>query len=296
MNWSQLIGLVPFFASAGLALVFALSFKAWRRRFRRQAPLQGRRTGNLPGQNLVERVGHHHDELMTAIMLMYMALPIMFLAWSGQYIQWDQIAWRFSDYLFAVAALGLFGWGLYSYCKHFIERENARDGLIAERVTGMQLNRLTAQGCTVLHDVPADGFNIDHVVVAPRGIFAVETKSFRKPRSSADAGHEVTYDGEMLRFPDFTTKEPIRQAHEQACWLSRELREAIGKEVKVIPAVALPGWKVNRTEAGKRSPVWVFTPMGKGADFMAWEPTHLTPVERGLIAKAIALRFPSIED
>src|SRR5690606_9303397 len=64
-------------------------------------------------------------------------------------------------------------------------RERAHDGLLAERITGMQLNRLVAEGCRVLHDVPAPDFNIDHVVVAPGAVYAVETKSFRKPTGIA---------------------------------------------------------------------------------------------------------------
>ena len=37
--------------------------------------------------------------------------------------------------------------------------------------------KVRPMGCQVLHDVPADSFNIDHVVVGLTGLFAVETKT-----------------------------------------------------------------------------------------------------------------------
>jgi hypothetical protein len=98
-----------------------------------------------------------------------------------------------------------------------------------------------------------------------------------------------------LRFPDFMTREPIEQAIRQAQWLRRTLRDALGREVPVVPIVALPGWYVKRSEAGKRADVQVFTPMGKGADFMAWESENITPDQRRLIAEMLAARYPVID-
>lgn len=190
--------------------------------------------------------------------------------------------------------------GLRDYIKHYRARENYRDGWTAEHVTGLQLNRLIAQGCLVLHDLPAEVGNIDHVVISPRGVYAVETKSFRKPRDAGDArdgvGHQVHYDGATLRFPDFRTSDPIKQAERQAQWLRRTLRNALQREVPVIPIVALPGWFVTRTEEGKRASVQVFTPMGRGAEFMAWDPVRLGADERQVIAETLASRYPAIED
>lgn len=49
-------------------------------------------------------------------------------------------------------------------------------GLRAERRVGDNLDRLVAHGCRVLHDVPLLFGNVDHVVLSPVGVFAVETK------------------------------------------------------------------------------------------------------------------------
>ncbi len=54
-------------------------------------------------------------------------------------------------------------------------------GWRGECLVGEMLTELLKDGCFVFHDVPGDGkWNIDHVVIAPTGVFAVETKTRRK--------------------------------------------------------------------------------------------------------------------
>lgn len=51
-----------------------------------------------------------------------------------------------------------------------------------------EINQLMRQGFTTFHDVPAEpGFNIDHVIVGPTGVFAVETKGGRVRRDTGRA-------------------------------------------------------------------------------------------------------------
>lgn len=296
--WSGLIGLAPFLLSVVLALAFALSYKAASRRMSRRSPLAGRKVGKLPGQELVERVAAHETDLLLAVMLMYMALPLMFMGWVGVRFRLSAVEWGTAETIFLLAALALFGYGLYDYVRAFRARERARDGLLAERVTGMQLNRLVAHDCTVMHDLPAEGFNIDHVVIAPRGVYAVETKSFRKPKQAGSADtYRVAFDGALLRFPDFAEKDAIEQARRQAQWLSKVLREALSRDVLVIPALALPGWLIDQSEETWRSAlVKVFSPMGGGANFMAKDIQVIDATTRNLIRDALAVRYPDISE
>lgn len=98
----------------------------------------------------------------------------------------------------------------------------------------------------MFHDVQAGSFNIDHVVVSPAGVFAVETKSRRKPPAGGGAENvKVRYDGKALAFPGWTESEPIAQAERQARWLAEHLRKATGESFPVTPVLALPGWYVE---------------------------------------------------
>ena len=301
MAWKQLYGILPFFVSSLLALSLALTYKLLKRRLSRRSPLASKQIGHVPGQQLVTRMSDHQTDMVLAVMLMYMALPLVFMMWAGSKIDWSKFHMGTMEWIYITIALGVFGYGLRDYIRNLHARDNIRDGLLAERVTGMQLNRLIAQGCIVLHDLPGDGFNIDHVVIAPRGIYAVETKSFRKPRNASDdkrdPGHQVSFDGNLLRFPDFATREPLEQAKQQAQWLQRWLREALKQDIPVTPALSLPGWYVSQSDdVWRNSPVKVFTPMGEGANFMAKDIIRLDPTMRSLVATALAQRFPVTAD
>jgi len=103
------------------------------------------------------------------------------------------------------------------------------------------------EGCRVFHDFQAENFNIDHVVIAGNGVFAIETKGRSKPdRGRGQEDVLVTYDGQTLQFPTWREREPIEQAKRQAVWLSGWLTKAVGEQVPVKPVLALPGWFVDR--------------------------------------------------
>jgi hypothetical protein len=52
-----------------------------------------------------------------------------------------------------------------------------RIGYDGELATAQELNQLMRHGYYVFHDLQAENFNIDHIVIGPAGVFAVETKS-----------------------------------------------------------------------------------------------------------------------
>jgi hypothetical protein len=136
---------------------------------------------------------------------------------------------------------------LYRVWTHLNVRTKKRTGLAGEMATGEELNRLMLDGYHVYHDFPADRFNIDHILVGPPGIFAVETKARSKgSRGKRTAEAKVIYDGERLRFPSWVTSEPIEQAKAQAVWLSKWLSGAVGDPVRVSPMVTIPGWYIDR--------------------------------------------------
>jgi hypothetical protein len=115
-----------------------------------------------------------------------------------------------------------------------------------ERAVGEELNKLMLDGCQVFHDFPLNGeANLDHIVVAPSGVYAIETKTRRKGESSpTQKAHELIYDGTKLRFPAFCDIEAVVQSRNQAEQLGRQLGEALQTSVPVKPVLAFPGWYV----------------------------------------------------
>jgi hypothetical protein len=129
--------------------------------------------------------------------------------------------------------------------------DNLRLGLDAELAVGQELDQLMRDGAAVFHDLPTDKFNIDHVVIARQGVFAVETKGYSKPkRQGGSADATIVFDGRSLAHPDWSSSDAIEQAARQAKWLSTWLTSATGEPVRATPAVALPGWYVDRKGRG----------------------------------------------
>lgn len=112
---------------------------------------------------------------------------------------------------------------------------------------GEELSRLIALGFEVYHDVPFDGFNIDHVLVGPRGVFIVETKTRRKPvDETGEKKFRVGFDGKFLQWPWGADNYGIEQAKNNAKSLASWLNSAAGESLWIMPILTLPGWMVDR--------------------------------------------------
>jgi hypothetical protein len=146
-------------------------------------------------------------------------------------------------FLISAGAAAFFGVRLF---KLLGTRANYRLGYEGERFVGEELSRLVALGFEIYHDVPFDGFNIDHVLVGSRGVLIVETKTRRKPVN--DAGKKqfrVQFDGKSLQWPWGADSYGIEQANNNAKTLSAWLGSATGENVWTIPILTLPGWMVE---------------------------------------------------
>ena len=130
------------------------------------------------------------------------------------------------------------------------ERKIIRQAYEGEYAVGRELEQLTNEGFHVYHGFSAETFNIDHIVVGPKGVFAVETKTYARP-APKDRLQDATveYDGRMLYFPKGEDFKTIDRARQQASWLSEWLGKAIGEPIAARAVVALPGWYVKRTSA-----------------------------------------------
>ncbi len=134
----------------------------------------------------------------------------------------------------------------------FHTAETLRDyrlGFHGERAVAEEINQLMREGCRVFHDVPMEPYgNIDHVIVSPVGVFAVETKTRRKrpaPKGKRDC--DAFFVGDAVEFPTWRETEMIQQAKQQAERLRAFLTSAVGESVPVLPVLTLPGWFVKTT-------------------------------------------------
>jgi hypothetical protein len=74
----------------------------------------------------------------------------------------------------AVVALGYAVFRFFPVRREVRALRLERDG---EKDVGQKLELLRKKGYEILHDIIGNGFNLDHVLIGPAGIFTVETKT-----------------------------------------------------------------------------------------------------------------------
>jgi hypothetical protein len=154
-------------------------------------------------------------------------------------------------FLFVVVIIGWAIWLVFATVK-FVNRfhriKQLRLGYECELAVGQELDLLMLNGFRVFHDVPAGKFNIDHIVIGPPGVFAVETKGRSKIISGDGKGKKqfrVAYKDGVLHFPNGVDREAVPQARRQGKWVAQWLSQSTGQSVEVRPLVILPGWFVE---------------------------------------------------
>lgn len=174
-----------------------------------------------------------------------------------------------------------FAWRLGRVRRRVQQLRLGRDG---ERVVGQFLDGLRVSGARVFHDVPGDGFNLDHVVVSTHGCYVVETKTRRKP---VKGEARVTLSDERVfvcgQAPE---RNPLVQASAGAACLAKLLEASTGKRLAVRGVVVFPGWWVQPMSAQwKRDPgrPWVLEPKALPA-FIEKEPETIAEADVAMAA------------
>ncbi|QDU74940.1 Nuclease-related domain protein [Bremerella volcania] len=223
----------------------ALLLFAHRLRMQRKTPLT---------KDLLRPPGHSlrlvYDELREKIdmyLVMTIILPVTGLS---AYLLWDQS--KSEPIVTAVAiSLAILFWELlllWLMWKSVRKAHQIRVGLDGEMAVAEELNLLMLEGCRVFHDVPIEYGNIDHVVVSPSGVFAIETKTVTKlPEKGMNAKVSVDSKSNVIHFPNFDFKINLDQVETQVRCLTDFLSESTGDQIQVKPIIVIPGWYVERT-------------------------------------------------
>lgn len=209
---------------------------------------------NLPVRQPGQSSREHLDRFLEDKALYPMTFALMMIVMAG--MEWycvltktPRMPWLWTAVAVVVSAVA--GWRVRVA---FLKARSLRLGIVGEEAVGQFLEeRLRPSGCQVLHDIPANGFNVDHVVIGPTGVFAIETKTHSKPTKGASS---VKYDGESVLVNGFKPdRDPVVQAKAQAHWLFDLLENSTGRRAFVQPVVLYPGWFVEPQPPGVE--VWV---------------------------------------
>jgi hypothetical protein len=215
-----------------------------------QSPLKAKPLRN-PGDSIDEEIQSLSEDKLVEPFLVASSFSLIALTeWAGYLTHSPRRPVLFTGA--ALVACLVTAWRVWKIRGRLRQLRLGRDG---ERCVGQFLERLRDGGGQVFHDIPAAGFNLDHVIISPHGIYAVETKTFSKPSARA----MITVEGDSLlvagRRPD---RNPIEQVEGAARWLANLLEATTGKKFAVRGVVVFPGWFVE--QRAPRGLVWVLEP------------------------------------
>lgn len=245
---SHLSVLFPIIAFLGPMLVvlgLLYLYRWYRRRKGFRSPLT-RQLLRPPGQSLrlrIEEISNSLNETLFVVALVPSLISGIIL--SRGFVSGNSIE---TSWMVLGAAMWVCFTAYYvrKIFKLLSEKRDLRLGLDGELATAEELNQLMRYGYYVFHDFPADHFNIDHVVIGPAGVFAVETKTRSKGIMRGKQGAMVIFENSQLKFPNYQESESIQQAKDESKWLAQFLGKSVGKPVAVKPVLALPDWLVER--------------------------------------------------
>jgi hypothetical protein len=279
--------------------IFAIGMLLWlkhQRKERRPFP-ESLKLLRGPGETQ-HRVLTKLEERMIDYLLLAFCLPVIVsaaLLWITIHLTgpW-QIAGLTGTLLGLIASLLAVGHFLAQRAR---ELANRYLGYFGERIVAEALEPLKAQGFRVFHDIPCgeakSPFNIDHIVVGPSGVFAIETKTRRKGRARGGfAEHEIIYDGQVLAYPWGEDRHGLEQAQRQARWLADWLAQLLGQRPPVSPILTFPGWMIIRRGAG---PVNVLNPKEILSAVLPRGTPVLTAEQIDLIARQLDARCRDVE-
>ena len=146
--------------------------------------------------------------------------------------------------------------------------------------------------------MPCEGrkkkFNIDHVVVGPTGVAAIEVKTRRKKKGRPDRkDHVVEYNGQCLIWPWGEDRCGIDQLQNETEWLRKFIQSRTGLRIDPKPILALPGWWVTERAAGM---VRVASHKIVPDIVRQWKTQLLTPEQIDLISRQLDERCRDVED
>jgi hypothetical protein len=268
---SLLISFIPL-----LVLIFSCSIHIRKRK--QQDALWNEPFSDLllrpPGESCRARIEALDEKITDSIVyaVTYISLPLFSNPFQSSLIYQSTLS---------LIGVGAVIWGILRIKKLGYERRCYLLGMRGELYTAEYLYPLIAKGYRIYHDIQLETNNVDHLIVGPAGVVAIETKTRRKQKSDGAGKAKVSFDGKMLHYPHFADSHGVEQARKQARQVAQWLTSATGEPIRVYPMLCLPGWFVSTTV--KDTDLMVLSPKSMDAYISALERRNenaLLPVTR----------------
>jgi len=229
------------------------------------------------GQSLEEKIEDIiNDKVFIYATYIFIFVLIALIEWSKWYFNTPP-----QPLFWTLAAIVISIYSIKKILRHKKEIKNLQLGRNGERSVGESLEKLREKGYKVFHDIIGEGFNIDHILVGPGGVFTIETKTISKGRGNP----MISYDGVDIKIDGFLPdRSPVTQVRGQKYWLENFISENAKIKIKVKPVIIYPGWFIN--QKSNNTEVWVLNEKALPA-FLKNEKTILSSEQINIIATHI---------
>ncbi len=243
-----------------------------------------------PGESIREELGRQiNDKFMFLAMITLCGIAF--------------VIWQWLHYFNVLSPVHPAIWTFFIFCLVVItirayvnvrKKVNAlRQGYEGEKVVARRLEELRRKDFRVFHDIPVKigerEFNIDHLLVGPKGVYVIETKTWSKPwRGRAEIAHDderIWVDGQER------DRNPMDQAKALRSFIWGFIHKRTGKKCKVWGVVIFPGWFVKEGESRSNSGIWVLNEK-RLVKYLDQEPTVLNEEEIQMIDSYIQELYP----
>jgi hypothetical protein len=226
------------------------------------------------GPSLDAQIEDLVGEVSFYTLLIVMLLGLVFAEWVRK--MWPAPP---NPALLGALTAPVIAYGLFRLQRTVRRLRRLRQGQQGERAVAEVLEALRVRGAAVVHDIPAPGFHIDHLVLCPQGVYAIETKAYARRRGDA-----IHFRNGRLHAGDRPLNDdPIQQVKAQARWVQAMLAEGTGRRYAVRPVLLFPGWLVQPMHEQPQREVWVLNPKALPA-LLESEPDRLTEEDLSLAA------------
>jgi len=147
-------------------------------------------------------------------------------------------AWQL--YLLLATLLAAAGFALYRLVSTVREWRRVRFLRDANIAVGHSLQRIAVGHGRVFHDVPTPAGVVDHVIIGPGGVYAINVVAHRAMRRE----NVHLADGELRFRPDGKTIS-ITDIASRTTRLEQEFRDLLKNSVRVRSVIAVPGWHAD---------------------------------------------------
>jgi len=131
------------------------------------------------------------------------------------------------------------GLAMFQLGKTILARRQVKFLRDANIAVGHQLRQISNGITQVFHDADTSAGVVDHILVGPSGLYAINVVARRAP-----SGGNVRLIGNALQFSNTDSDESIVGIAAKSRRLEKEFSELLGHKIRVRSVIAAPGWDI----------------------------------------------------